>query len=348
MKVSVWWVVFLCAVTGSRWAMGDNLELRVSVPVVLVAEERPVPVAFLVLNHEPQPVEARIAFTCDGGHVEPDSLNIDVPARGWSVVTVLVSLSSQRDAAVLQARCGERMTQIPVRRGIDLTLLTWKRLYTSPGGSMDTSLAAPDVDDSAWESIGVPTLWYELRPAWCRVRFTVPEAWRGKKLRLYIAAVDDNDVTFLNGQQVGRTSGWDVPRDYPLPESLVRYGAENVLTVMVENTYAGGGLYKAPLVILVGDEPIVTQEQQAPPAVERPKPSAIGKPLPLRPMVVRDGVLYYADGGEVALWGVNYYPQSWHQFVNMKRLGVDMKATIRQDMDHLQTDGRGDDSYPCV
>jgi hypothetical protein len=66
--------------------MGDNLEMRVSVPVVLVAEERPVPVAFLVLNHEPQPVEARIAFTCDGGHVEPDSLLVDVPlADGvWS------------------------------------------------------------------------------------------------------------------------------------------------------------------------------------------------------------------------------------------------------------------------
>jgi len=341
MKISVWWVVFLCALTGccSPCTMGDNLEMRVSVPVVLVSEERPVLVAFLVLNHGEQPVEARIAFTCDGGTVEPDSLRVDVPARGWSVVTVQVSMVPQRDTAVLQARCGESNTQVSVRRGIDLALLAWKRLYTSSEARLDTSLAAPDVDDSAWESIGVPTLWYDQRPAWCRVRFTVPEAWRGKKMRLYIAAVDDNDITFLNGQQVGRTSGWDLPRDYPLPESLVRYGAENVLTVMVENTYAGGGLYKAPLVILVGDEPIVTPAQQTPPAVQRPKPSAIGKPLPLRPMVMRDGVLYYVDGGEVALWGVNYYPQSWHQFVNMKRLGVDMKATIRQDMDHLQMMG---------
>jgi hypothetical protein len=53
-------------------------------------------------------------------------------------------------------------------------------------------------------------------------------------------------------------------------------------------------------------------------------------------MQVKDGVLLYQDGGEVALWGVNYYPQSWHQFDNMKRLGVDMKKAIRDDLDDMR------------
>lgn len=100
-----------------------------------------------------------------------------------------------------------------------------------------------------------------------------------------------------------------------------------------------GGVYKAPLLVVVGEEPIVPAVQRLAASPQRPKPSSIGSPKPLRPMVVRDGVLYYADGGEVALWGVNYYPQSWFQFVHMKRLGVDMKATIRQDLDHLQQMG---------
>ncbi|MGC8784939.1 MAG: hypothetical protein ACP5RN_11225 [Armatimonadota bacterium] len=316
-----------------------TLELRPALPVVLVAEEQPAPVAFLVLNHEERTAAVQVIFTCDGGRVKPASLDVRVPARGWHIVTAQVSLFLQRDSAFVQARVENHTAQVSVRRGIDLTQREWKRLYTPREAGVDASLAKPDADDSAWESIGVPSLWFDLRCAWCRVRFTVPEAWRGKRLRLYMAAVDDNDLTFLNGEQIGRTHGWDQPRDYPLPDSLVRYGAENVLTVMVENTYAGGGLYKAPLAVLVGEGPVASTEQEPLPSAPRPKPAPIGNPLPLRPMTVRDGVLYYADGGEVALWGVNYYPQSWHQFANMKRLGVDMKTTIRQDLDHLQLMG---------
>jgi hypothetical protein len=296
-------------------------------------------VAFLVLNRHSEPTYTDIAFACEGGIVEPASLRIQVAGNGWHIAVVRVSLSAQQDASVVEARIGNHIVRVPIRRGIDLTQHVWKRLYTPRESGEDASLASPELDDSAWESIGVPTLWFDQRIAWCRVRFTLPETWRGKTMRLYMAAVDDNDVTFLNGQRIGRTRGWDEPRDYPLPPSLLRYGAENVLTVMVENTHAGGGLYKAPLLILVGDEPVTSIEpvQRQQPA--RPQPGIIGRPLPLRPMVVRDGVLYYQDGGEVALWGVNYYPQSWHQYANMKRLGVDMKATIQQDLDHLQQMG---------
>lgn len=327
----------ICAAIGLGVQSG-GVQLRPSLPVVLCADDRPAPVPFLVLNLTEQAVSAQIAFVCDGGEIDLTSLSVRIPPKGWHVVTVRATPSAERDVCLVEARAGDTRALVYVRRGIDLTLKEWKRLYTPRDAPANPALAGPDTDDSTWERIGVPTLWFDLRPAWCRVRFAIPEAWRGKRLRLYMAAVDDNDVTYLNGQEIGRTNGWDRPRDYPLPESLLRYGAENVLTVMVENTYAGGGLYRAPLMILTGEEP-VSVPTDLPDAPQRPKPGVIGKPLPLRPMVVRDGVLYYNDGGEVALWGVNYYPQSWHQFVNMKRVGVDIKATIQQDLDHLQMMG---------
>ncbi|MDW8290078.1 MAG: beta galactosidase jelly roll domain-containing protein [Armatimonadota bacterium] len=341
MRTWSWWTMALFMIMG--WFHSNTApaapEVRPALPVVLASDEQAVPVAFLVLNHGEQPAQWRVTLEFDGGRVEPSSVEVSVPARAWQVVTARVQLSPERDSALVRARVGQQEARITVRRGIDLTLLEWRRRYAPREAPPDPALAAPDLDDSAWERFGVPTLWQDLRYAWCRVRFTVPEAWRGKPLRLFVAAIDDNDITYLNGQQIGRTNGWDLPRDYPLPESAVRYGAENVLTVMVENTYAGGGLYRAPLAILVGEEPIPLTEAPTAAAPARPQPAPIGEPLPLRPMMVRDGVLYYADGGEVALWGVNYYPQSWHQFVNMKRLGVDMKAAIRQDLDHLQQMG---------
>lgn len=72
------------------------------------------------------------------------------------------------------------------------------------------------------------------------------------------------------------------------------------------------------------------------PKVREINPGKIGKPLPIRRMHVEKGVLLYEDGKEVALWGVNYLPMSWHQYVNMKKFGVDMKKTIDTDIAHLK------------
>jgi len=66
---------------------------------------------------------------------------------------------------------------------------------------------------------------------------------------------------------------------------------------------------------------------------ERPAPGPIGSRLPLRPMEVRDGVLRYPDGKEVALWGVGYYPQSYTQYFSLEKLGVDRRRSTDDDFD---------------
>jgi hypothetical protein len=75
--------------------------------------------------------------------------------------------------------------------------------------------------------------------------------------------------------------------------------------------------------------------------VDRQAPRPQGNPLPLRPMQVRDGVLEYIDGGEVALWGVNYYPQSFLEFKLFKEQDIDIKAAINADLDDIVRDTEG-------
>jgi hypothetical protein len=72
--------------------------------------------------------------------------------------------------------------------------------------------------------------------------------------------------------------------------------------------------------------------------INRPKPDdeipprersagAVGRPKPLRPIVCRNGVLRYEDGGEVALWGVNLQTAlSWEYNGRLKPSGVPLKA----------------------
>lgn len=87
-------------------------------------------------------------------------------------------------------------------------------------------------------------------------------------------------------------------------------------------------------------------------AEEKPLPSQmdlatvhtrpVASPLPLRPMHVRDGTLLYDDGGEVALWGVNYQPcLSWEYNDTLVHSGValtpaGLKKVIDQDLPQLK------------
>jgi sialate O-acetylesterase len=59
---------------------------------------------------------------------------------------------------------------------------------------------------------------------------------------LHLGAVDDVDTTWVNGVSVGATMGWEEPRVYRVPGSLLKAG-ENVIAVRVLDTGGGGGLY---------------------------------------------------------------------------------------------------------
>ena len=316
----------------------DTLALRPAATLIAQAGDDTT-AAFLAYNGNEAPLSASVQFACRGGTVTPGSVTVTVPPRESKAVTARVSLRDDADSGELTCQAPGGTVRVAVVRGIDLTTLPWKRTFTPRTEPLDPRLASPDADDRSWSDIHVPSLWNDRDYAWCRVHITIPERWRGHKLRLLMGAIDDNDITYLNGEEIGRTTGWDVAREYVLPPNLIRRGRDNTLTVMVDNTYAGGGLYKPPFFILAGDGPPPTPPAPSAPAASRAKPGAVGKPLPLRRFHVNRGVLRYPEGDEVALWGVNYYPQSWHQFDNMRKLGVDMKATIRRDLDHLQQMG---------
>ncbi len=319
-------------------APAEGIEVRAAMHAVTQGS-KPATAAFLVVNRSDRTTEGEVRFRCDAGTVQPESARVRLGPKGWLPVIARCTLNGDADAGSVTASIGQSSVAVSVIRGLDLTALPWRRTFVPREAPAATHLADPALDDSGWPVLRVPALWGDNRYAWCRVRFNVPEDWRGKPVRLYMGAVDDNDVTYLNGSEIGRTNGWDTPRTYDLPQDRIRWGAENVITVMVDNPTFGGGLHKGPMLILTGHTPPTASPAQQPPPARRPPPGRVGTPKPLRPMSVVDGILRYPDGSEVALWGVNIYPQSWHQFENMKKLGVDMRATVMTDLDHLQQMG---------
>jgi len=120
-------------------------------------------------------------------------------------------------------------------------------------------IAAPDYDDSAWKAMPLPGNW-ELHGlpdldgiVWFRKTIDVPAAWAGKELILLPGPIDEVDVTWFNGIQVGargrsRTHDvqyWNQPREYHCPGSLVKAG-KNVIAIRVSDSFGQGGLTGAP------------------------------------------------------------------------------------------------------
>jgi sialate O-acetylesterase len=107
--------------------------------------------------------------------------------------------------------------------------------------------ADPSLDDSGWSDMPVPAYWEDHGyggmdgVAWYRVSFDLSEQEQRKGATLTLAAIDDDDVTWINGVEVGRTTGYDVGRVYRVPANVLRVG-RNVLAVRVTDGGGGGGI----------------------------------------------------------------------------------------------------------
>ena len=107
--------------------------------------------------------------------------------------------------------------------------------------------ADPMLDDASWSSIRVPDYWEgQGYPgmdgvAWYRTAFELSDEEVRNGATLSMAAIDDDDVTWLNGVEIGRTTGYNLERAYRLPESALHAG-RNVLAVRVTDGGGGGGI----------------------------------------------------------------------------------------------------------
>lgn len=64
----------------------------------------------------------------------------------------------------------------------------------------------------------------------------------GKPARLSLGAIDDQDITWINGVEVGRTNSYSEHRVYDVPAGVLKEGKNTIVVNVVDYT-GGGGLY---------------------------------------------------------------------------------------------------------
>lgn len=136
------------------------------------------------------------------------------------------------------------------------------RLKTLFGGEIPTEdqgivngkpvWTAVDMNDGDWKSVMVPKLWEEQGYAdidgigWYRKEIILTEEQSNSNITLHLGKIDDSDITWINGIEVGKTEGlYDQDRIYTVDRKILQPG-KNMLVVRVNDTGGNGGIWGDP------------------------------------------------------------------------------------------------------
>ncbi len=177
------------------------------------------------------------------------------PAEAWtsraslSAEPALRSLVSEFEAALADPQAQARHVA---------NLEAWEKAnYRQDAGHQGASAGwqRPETATSDWARMELPQLWEKAGLAidgavWFRRRIEIPGEWSGKALTLSLGALDDLDVTYFAGEEVGRTGRetpghWGVPRKYAVPARLAKAGPA-LVAVRVFDQAGDGGFAGAP------------------------------------------------------------------------------------------------------
>ena len=127
------------------------------------------------------------------------------------------------------------------------TLEAWNNRVDEGFAAGKPVRAEVSLDDSNWAKMKFPGMVEEQGLngfdglIWLRRTVDIPASWAGKKVQLILGTIDDNDITYWNGQEVGRTTGYTIQRNYTVPGKLVKAGQLS-LAIRIVDTGGGCGM----------------------------------------------------------------------------------------------------------
>ncbi len=131
----------------------------------------------------------------------------------------------------------------------------WQKMLQESDAGILQNWAAPDCDDANWQSINQNDWsWRGCGSIWLRQHIIINKEHAGKPARLLLGTLFDQDITYLNGKEIGHTYYQYPPRRYDIPEGLLKEG-DNVIAVRFINKYgAVHFIPEKPYMLCFGDD----------------------------------------------------------------------------------------------
>jgi sialate O-acetylesterase len=107
-----------------------------------------------------------------------------------------------------------------------------------------------EYNDDDWIEFSQPQLWETQAGwetfdgiAWYRKKVKIPANFDNRKASIWLARIDDSDITWINGVRIGETyNQYNRVRTYKIPEGIIKKG-ENTITIRIEDYTGGGGFH---------------------------------------------------------------------------------------------------------
>ena len=131
----------------------------------------------------------------------------------------------------------------------------WQKMLQESDAGILQNWAAPDCNDANWQSINQNDWsWRGCGSVWLRQHIIINKEHAGKPARLLLGTLFDQDITYLNGKEIGHTYYQYPPRRYDIPEGLLKEG-DNVIAVRFINKYgAVHFIPEKPYMLCFGDD----------------------------------------------------------------------------------------------
>ncbi len=112
----------------------------------------------------------------------------------------------------------------------------------------DTPFKGLSFNDSKWPEMKVPGLWeFQQLPdlngvVWFRKSVIISKEDAAKEAVLELAKIDDQDITYVNGIEIGTSNSYSQNRVYKIPAGVLKEGV-NAISVKVTDYSGGGGIW---------------------------------------------------------------------------------------------------------
>ena len=143
--------------------------------------------------------------------------------------------------------------EVVLLKQIALPLSGWKFACDPMSDGHKRKVFAVDFPDKNWKDFRINTPWESqgLKGydgiGWYRLKFRMPEEMKHNAVELHFEAVDECAWVWVNGVYVGQhdkgPNGWKTPFWIDVTKEI-RWDAENVIAVRVQDTAGAGGIWK--------------------------------------------------------------------------------------------------------
>jgi sialate O-acetylesterase len=249
-----------------------------------------------------------------------------------------------------------------------------KQAIAADWGSNNNNAFNPDT--TGWKNMVLPLLFEKSAlgdfdgVVWFRKKVTIPAAWAGQDVKISLGKIDDNEITYFNGEKIGATEGYLQSRNYTIPAAKIKAG-EAVITVRVFDSGGGGGLYGVDdmqLVSATGEKIALSgnwdyrvgfnMKGMSPvPVANNPNQLAVlynAMINPLTPMAIRGAIWYQGEAnagrpgqynelfegmikGWRKIWAEGDFPFYFVQLANWQKRAVDPLQSSWAELREAQT-----------